>query len=815
MTEPTRTPANHSTPTVSSAYQACLDHAQQQSVVMAKRWYTLLSEKLLDKSTTSLRTSDKPQTHDAWAALTAQQAAIEREFPVALALALAQGTSVGAAHQPARSMSSLRFGDLELMGDAQVQETLDEARLQQVFLLASDAGFAGFSARLSTAQGYATVQIDKNPLRPDVFANALIHTLQGLPVAPDVRAKWLVYGGQIMGEQLQLLYTHLQNMLEKQGIDPAAYKVKSAPDELGRANTPQHAPPSGGRAGSGGAGGDSGADGAGGAGDHRQQAQGQPMPSGNNVYLSREELLTLDHLHRLMSGDYDDSFSSATDAASEQTHGSDEAFVAARTLNKSASPSMSAALDALAELKKSGAGNKGRKTARPMPPVPVALMREKLKADSRSLGQSLAIEVVGLMIEQLTSDARLLPPVQQMIANAEPAFLRMGMSEPRFFSDKNHPARRLLEAITAKSLAYNHEDAPGFADFMGDLQKVAGSLTYEEANNAHHSEQHFETLLQDFEARHAKRNEAAALVQKQAVQALLQAEQRNLLAEKIGIEVTQRSDFTPGNRIITAFVTGPWAQAMAKERLLGEHGGLGSNKAVYSLALGDMLWSIDFAQASRYRKRLVKIIPDLLNVLRGGLLSIDYPLAQSKEFFDELMRLHELALTATSAPVSAPSKKREDLENAFADGDAGIKMQPWLDPTEAEQSGFMDFMDEEPKPRYEATIPQSLPDEVDTPTAGVEPAFDSAEVMQPDAWVELVVNDQWVRAQLTWISPHNTLFMFTSAGGRSHSMTVRMLEQLTAQGRFKVISRRGLLDGAFDNVAQTAMRNSVQGKPKS
>ena len=46
-------------------------------------------------------------------------------------------------------------------------------------------------------------------------------------------------------------------------------------------------------------------------------------------------------------------------------------------------------------------------------------------------------------------------------------------------------------------------------------------------------------------------------------------------------------------------------------------------------------------------------------------------------------------------------------------------------------------------------------------------------------------------------------------------MTVRMLEQLTAQGRFKVISRRGLLDGAFDNVAQIAMRNSVQGKPKT
>ena len=120
--------------------------------------------------------------------------------------------------------------------------------------------------------------------------------------------------------------------------------------------------------------------------------------------------------------------------------------------------------------------------------------------------------------------------------------------------------------------------------------------------------------------------------QKQAEQALLQAEQRNMLAEKIAVGIVLRNDFSRDNAIITAFVTGPWAQVMAKKRLLGEHGGPARSKAVCSLALGDMLWSIDFAQASRHRKRLVKIIPDLLNVLRDGLLSIDYPLAQSKVF---------------------------------------------------------------------------------------------------------------------------------------------------------------------------------------
>ena len=120
-----------------------------------------------------------------------------------------------------------------------------------------------------------------------------------------------------------------------------------------------------------------------------------------------------------------------------------------------------------------------------------------------------------------------------MIANAEPAFLRIGMSDPRFFSEKNHPARRLLETITAKSLAYDHEGAAGFGDFMLNLQKIAALLTHEQASSA----DYFEMLVQKFETRQAERGEAAVQAQKQAVQALLQAEQRNMLAEKIAVEI--------------------------------------------------------------------------------------------------------------------------------------------------------------------------------------------------------------------------------------------------------------------------------------
>ena len=87
--------------------------------------------------------------------------------------------------------------------------------------------------------------------------------------------------------------------------------------------------------------------------------------------------------------------------------------------------------------------------------------------------------------------------------------------------------------------------------------------------------------------------------------------------------------------------------------------------------------------------------------------------------------------------------------------------------------------------------------------------------MQTGTWVELMVNNQWIRAQLTWASPHATLFMFTSLAGTAHSMSRRTLDRLRAQGQIKVVAERHVVDEALDQVAKAALKNSVDGKGQS
>ena len=77
------------------------------------------------------------------------------------------------------------------------------------------------------------------------------------------------------------------------------------------------------------------------------------------------------------------------------------------------------------------------------------------------------------------------------------------------------------------------------------------------------------------------------------------------------------------------------------------------------------------------------------------------------------------------------------------------------------------------------------------------------------AWVELQVKGAWIRTQLSWASPHGTLFLFTSAYGSTQSMTRRSRDKLLAAGHLRVVSGQPVVDGALDAVVQTAMLNSM------
>ena len=768
--------------TPNTAFQSCVDEVLRQCPFLIDRWTTKLADAMHERAISVADSWERRQLQDAITALRNNRINIEKGFPERLqkAMAVDDSTKGASKNSPSsgRSLSSVSFDDLELMGDSQVQQAVENARMHQLVKLGCEAGLASFSARLSTAQGFLVVKTDNNPLRPEIMALALIELLQSLPVSVQTRAYWLLDGARLMGEELQSLYVLLNDFLASQGVAPAAYGVVSSsqagtssgwpyrkfdPAAIYPSSYGQVAPP-----------------------------KGEPADKNVSASAGRKPLLTLDHLHHLLLGDYDNADHEAISFAE---------FGVEELAQKDFSHTVPAALDALTELEALGLVSAKVKLSRPLPPPPVANLRARLKTDAKTLGQSLAIEVVGLMIEQMASDGRLLVPVRQMIANAEPAFLRLAVTDPRFFSDKSHPARRLLQAITRASLGYASENAAGFAEFLQYLNKVAVLLSDEGLNDS----EGFARLLQDFERRQSRNIPENRKAQRLAVQALLQAEQRNLMAVKIAAEIRVRPDFINDNRLITAFLTGPWSQVLAQERLAMQGKTTESGASAFSLTLDDVLWSLNVEQASRHRKRLLALIPEVLDSLRQGLLSIDFPIDQSRPFFDELMLVHRAALKAAPYLSAQPAKDSHLLGKMFVEDSDSMPL--WLAPSEVQHSGFMDDQDDPAQSWPPANL---LEPEGSAPAAPAQ--LNAKTELDLGDWIDLLVDMQWLRAELTWVSPLGTLFMFTSEGGRKHSMTSRMLLSLLSLGLVKVVSQQGVVEGALDSVARTAMQNSMRVK---
>ena len=118
---------------------------------------------------------------------------------------------------------------------------------------------------------------------------------------------------------------------------------------------------------------------------------------------------------------------------------------------------------------------------------------------------------------------------------------------------------------------------------------------------------------------------------------------------------------------------------------------------------------------------------------------------------------------------------------------------------EAQDSGYL-TADEVPPP-----------DDADNPDAPepIDMELWSIEKLSTGAWVDLAFGGQWVRAQLTWASPHKTLFMFISAGGLAHSMSRRTMDRLRGFGLIRLVSNGRIMDSALDAVAQAALRNDM------
>lgn len=648
----------------------------------------------------------------------------------------------------ASSRSMLRFDDFQFLEEKQIDANIEFALTQQEVSQAVDDVLPVLNALVSSLLGLVTVQSALNPLKPEAFVQALRGTLLKHVKDDEVRAALITPAAGLMGLSLRQLYKDVSDWLRSQGIEPAL--------PLGS-----------------GLGGSS--------------AGGAKLPE---TSMTRT-LLTLDKLRRLLSGDLDLGLAPNNTGPKDFLNTVPASFVALEDL-KLVEPMM----QRLAKRAKQPDAVVSSKAKVDMLADPETVARENTQ--SKQLGRQLGEEVVRLMLENLLQDRRLLPQVKDMLKALEPVLLQLSQQDPRFFSERQHPARQLLDRLTNRSLAYSSENEEGFGRFSKLIANAVRVLVGGTGDAAS-----FARVLRKLEDSWQREEELQRKLHEEAAKALLHAEQRNLLAQRFAEDFQSRIKDKDVPELIGAFLRGPWAQVMAESQLRCTDGA--DDPDGFLALVDDLVWSVQLRLARRNRPRLVQLVPNLLVKIRQGLQLVGYPEERIPVFFDELITLHEKAfegprMSAEATQEAVPGVEQDssaaitDMQTDDASGDSMF----WLGEQEATESGYLsDDVD------LEIDALHSL-----TSDAGADSNSWSVTDLNTGSWVELMVNGTLIRAQLTWVSPHRTLFMFVSGRGLAHSMSRRTIDRRRAQGLIRLVSDGNVVGGALDAVAQTALRNN-------
>ncbi len=650
-----------------------------------------------------------------------------------------------AVREPATLVSTQplpHFDQIATMDAAQVQQSVDGARVRHAVQIAADQALGELNQLMCTLLGLEQVQLERNPLRPVIYVDALATALGQLPVPAVVRNGWLSLMSGALGQELDIYYRQLCADLRARGVGAGATDAGNAKPAQAEAGADTRA-----------------------LTFERLRQFLVQGPADVQADIARQ-------FHPAFDDTVLQPQSGATDP-----HADDAA--AAQATPSAFRPTEPAALDAVRDMAQVDRVMRRIETLPADADVGLrAGSRAQLRRAAHGLDQSLALEVVALMVDNISHDARLLGPVQDLVAALEPALLRLALVDPRFFSHKQHPARRLLHEITHRSIAFESVDSRGFSGFMDPLRDAVAPLAGGAIDNADPFESALARLLSIWDEPAGRERRQIA----RAVQALQQAEQRAALAETMVREVLARPDAVLVPSVVLDFLCGPWALVVAQARMSDRTGA--DDPGGYAGLIDELMWSAQPALTRLDPAALRRMQAPLLKVLQQGLASIECPAQQTEVFFDTLAQLHRRGLDEAAFADTESAEPADAALTRAARWDASDSA--WLVPSEALASGFVDMA-------------------LDT-TARPDGALSGQLVV--GSWVALMAEGGWTRTRLAWTSANGSLLLFSDALGFIQSLSRRACEQLHAQGHLRVISTDPVED-ALDAVAQTALRNSV------
>ncbi|MAR90821.1 MAG: DUF1631 domain-containing protein [Pseudomonadota bacterium] len=245
------------------------------------------------------------------------------------------------------------------------------------------------------------------------------------------------------------------------------------------------------------------------------------------------------------------------------------------------------------------------------------------------------INLVSMVFEFILDDHNIPPEVSLLLGRLQIPVIKIALADKQFFSDTQHPARRLLKLLSQAAIGWEKEPVLQRDLLLEEIRNVVNRVLNEfEVDNL----ALFNELETSFAAFLEEETRRADTVEKRVLQTAQGQAKMDQARHTINQLINDRMQGKTLPSVVIDMIDGPWRVLML-QRLL-RHGRDSDQWRQCLKTVDDLIWSIQPANAAGDRERWVKIIPILLKEICSGLESIKHPGLEVDKFLSALWEIH-------------------------------------------------------------------------------------------------------------------------------------------------------------------------------
>lgn len=706
---------------------------------------------------------------------------------------LAAATDV---HEETEPSGPTSWDRLSLVDDSEMEAQISADRVGMQIAFGCEWELRELDGYVGALIGDAGAPMERNPLRPEIMAHAMIQGIAAVSERAEIRAVLAAEISRSLAALLPAAYAAVVADLRNAGVQPLGLAVRNRPSPM-----------------------------AGGSGDSRHDTAGMESTSGDGAMGGYGRAPQAgDRGGHSVRGDQ----RAATASGATAGHGG--------TPIGQVDPALMSLMRRLTHAEPGGGWGPGARGSRGSavddtaiddsdgegvaPPNLIRAHRDELRQASRGTLDHMVIDVIGFLFDQILADPKVPPQLARQIARLQLPVLRAALGDPNFFASRRHPVRRFVNRIASLGAAFEDFDSEQARGFLAKVRELIQEVVEGDFDQIETYEQKLAALV----AYTAEQASQEAKTQGDAAAVLSEKEDQLRLRQLYAQQLEGDLKDVAAPAFLREFISRVWSQVLLRAAQQG--GSSGPLAQRLRVAGRELFLSVQPKATPGHRKAFLAELPKLIQQLNEGMNLIGWPEADRRAFFGQLMPAHAEALKSPAGrqlDVNLMARQVEGaLERALPSG-ADVKAAAAALPVLTDEIVATSFSAEEARRvglveasavDWDGKVDIEVGTEAESDGADTGPAAPGlpalADAPDPTEGAALVNNVQlgfayrmhlggeWQKVRLSHVSPGRTFFIFTHGARHKQtvSLTQRMLARLAEAGRLRTFESGYLIDRA-------------------